>query len=75
MGTPVTLERSISVLQRSGSTLRGQRFIHDDGFRPGLVVELDQAKWEELGKPDEITVAFYPGDALNDLDHPSFTKL
>lgn len=71
----MTLERSVTVLEHSGSTLHGQRFAHADGYDPGRVVELPQRIWEEFGRPEQITVVFYPGDALNDLDHPAFTVL
>lgn len=71
----MTLERSVSVLERVSSTLHGQRFAHEDGYMPGRVVELPQEKWEDMGRPEQITVVVYPGDAMNDIDHPAFTKL
>lgn len=71
----MTIERSITVLERTASTLHGQRFEHADGYDPGRVAELPQHVWEDLGRPEVITVAVWPGDVLNNIDHPYFTRL
>jgi hypothetical protein len=29
-------------------------------------VYLDRATWEDMGQPDQVTIAVYPGDTLNE---------
>jgi hypothetical protein len=53
------LARTTMVLRHQG----GRTYVHDDGrFHH---VRLDEDVWQDMGRPDTVTVTIEPGDQLN----------
>lgn len=62
------LVKTTQVLQYEGNLgdnrVRLSRAPDEPGDLP-TIVSLDRATWEDLGRPDHITVTIEPGDLLN----------
>lgn len=63
------MQRTQHLLDRESSGEHGTHVMfsydHDDGVQVP-VMWLPHEDWEELNRPDEITVTIEPGDVLND---------
>lgn len=64
---PLTSTRSILHLDGPAVGMEGVRFarIVDEPDEPQRHVSIDADLWDELGKPETITVTIEPGDLLN----------
>ncbi len=64
----VKLEKTRTVLNNTNSTPdTGPRFCYmdDEGVGRVYVLYMDLDVWDDMGKPDTITVTIEPGDLLN----------
>lgn len=59
-----TLTRTRSILHR-GNTHDGRVFFAHDEEPYSKLISIDVDLWEDLGRPDVITVTVEPGDLLN----------
>lgn len=65
-----TLTRTRSILTRDPSTR--EILFGSDSYRP--YVKLTPEQWEDLGKPDEITIAIWPGDRQDIMEANDFPE-
>lgn len=71
VGDDTILQSSCSVMVMT-STLSKRVFFREADWKEGAAdrgsyrkVILDRSDWEEMGRPEEITVTIEPGDKLN----------
>jgi hypothetical protein len=69
-----TLSRSVTLLKFQFVNQEQAVFADYDWESRSHVFHLDSNVWADMGHPKEITVAIWPGDALNDENHPAHAQ-